>query len=260
MATWIDCHAHLDNLAADEQKAVITRAGQAGVATIINAADDEASCDRIAALVQQYPNIYGNVGIHPHNAKDVTDATYAHVAGLLDDKENKKIIAVGEIGLDFYYKHSEQHTQIEVFEQFMDLAIEKSLPIVVHQRDAEIQTIASLKKYSAKGLRGMIHCFTGTWDFARQCLDMGFYISFSGIVTFKKATAVQEVAQKVPADRLLIETDAPWLAPEPLRGKPNESAYMIHTAAKIAQLRGITGERLAESTKQNCLHLFGISS
>ena len=256
---WIDCHAHIDELAPQEQAAVVGRAAQAGVNCLINAADDEASCARVLETVGRFPGVYGNLGIHPHHAKDVTEETYRNISAMLDDKDHRKtIIGVGEIGLDFYYGRSEREVQIRVFERFMEMALQRSLPVIIHQRDSAEQTVASIKPFCDKGLRGMIHCFSGTWEFARQCLEMGLYLSFSGIVTFRKAAAVQEAAQKAPADRILLETDSPYLAPEPLRGKTNEPAYVIHTAAKIAQLRGMSPEELSAQTRSNCRELFGL--
>ncbi len=254
--TWVDCHAHIDNLGPSERAGVIANARAVGVAWIINASDDFESCGRVVELAAQTPSVFGTVGIHPHHAKDVTEETYRLVEDLLG---REKIVGIGEVGLDYHYDLSPREKQVEVFERFLDMAVRRNLPVVVHHRESAGQTVASLKKYCAKGLRGMIHCFSGNWDFAKECLDLGFYLSFSGILTFKKAQEVQDVAVKAPADKILLETDAPWLSPEPMRGKPNEPGYVVHTAARMAQLRGTSLEILASQTLTNCNTLFGLA-
>lgn len=253
---WIDCHAHIDSLPVSEQEQVLKRAREVGVRWMINASDDLESCGRVRLTAARFPEVYGNMGIHPHHAHTVTEETYKAVAEGLSDP---KIIGVGEIGLDFYRENSPREVQIQVFERFMELALERQKPVVVHHRDSSAETVQAMRKFCGKGLRGMIHCFSGTWDFAKEALDMGLYLSFSGILTFKNAKDIQDVAAKAPADRILVETDSPYLAPVPVRGQTNEPKNLVFTAERLAALRGMTPEALSRQTMANAERLFGIS-
>ncbi len=252
---WCDSHAHIDGLDAREQAAVVARAREAGVRWIINAADSVESCRRVRDLAARFDAVWGTAGVHPHNAKDVTDATYPLIEEALADE---KIVAVGEIGLDYYYQHSDRAVQIEVFERMMDVALRAGKPVVVHHRESAEQTVCSMQKFCARGLRGVLHCFSGSWDFARQLLDMGLWVSFSGILTFRNAQPLRDVAAKIPLDRVLLETDSPYLAPEPVRGSANEPKNLVYVAQCFAQLRSVRLEELSEQTLKNTSRLFGL--
>jgi TatD DNase family protein len=207
-------------------------------------------------LAKQHPNrISATVGVHPHDAKHLDDALYDAIR---DAGSDASVVAIGETGLDFHYDHSPRQAQEEAFRKQVTIARELKKPLVIHTRAAPEQTLRILREEQAKDVGGIIHCFSEDAPFAAAALDLGFVSSFSGIVTFKKAVAVQEAALKQPSDALLIETDAPYLAPIPKRGKRNEPAYVAYTAARIAELRGEDPELLAQTTYRNALRIFGI--
>ena len=215
-----------------------------------------ASVTKAIEIARAHPDrISATVGVHPHDAKHLDD-------GLLDAIReagaDASVVAIGETGLDFHYDHSPHDAQEEAFRKQVAIARELRKPLVIHTRSAPKQTLQILREEQAKDVGGIIHCFSEDAPFAAAALDLGFVSSFSGIVTFKKAIAVQEAALKQPADALLIETDAPYLAPIPRRGKRNEPAYVAYTAARIAELRGVDPEALAEATYENALRIFGI--
>jgi TatD DNase family protein len=251
---WIDSHAHIDALSELEQEQVLARARDVGVRGIINASDSEESCKRVLEVVARHAEVYGNLGIHPHNAKDCDDQTLASIA---KDLGRDKIIAIGEIGLDFHYDNSPREVQIAVFESFLELALTRKMPVVVHNRESSEQALASMKPYCKKGLRGMMHCYSDNWENAKRFLDMGLLLSFSGILTFRSAEGLREVASRAPTDRILIETDSPFLAPVPRRGKTNEPSYLPYTARCLAELRGVEPEELSRTIRRNCQDLFG---
>jgi TatD DNase family protein len=221
---------------------------------VIGVGSIEAARDAIA-LAERRPEVVATVGVHPHEASTVDDTLAGALAELA---AHPAVVAVGEIGLDYHYDHSPRAVQVDVFRRFVALARQVRKPIVVHTREAPGETLDVLESSEARDVGGIIHCFSEDLDFARRALDLGFDISFSGIVTFKSARAVQEVARFAPEDRILVETDAPYLAPVPLRGKPNEPAYIVHTAARLAELRGIPLERLAEITTANARRRLGV--
>ena len=260
---FVDSHAHLEGkqFAADRE-AVIARAREAGVRNIvaIGNGDGPASFDCGIRLAEQHEFIYAMIGIHPHEAKLATDAAYAEMERLA---RHPKIIAWGEIGLDYFYDHSPRETQKSVFMRQMELAATAKLPVVIHCRPSEGSEDAwedclglIERQWARHGLGGILHCFTGNWAQAKRALDMGFMISFAGNVTFPKAQQIREAALQVPLDRMLIETDSPYLAPVPHRGKRNEPAFVVETARKLGELRGLSCEAIGEQTSRNFYNFF----
>ena len=252
---FVDSHCHLNYKGlVEEQGAVLTRARAAGVATMLNISTRASEWDEVIGLAEREPDVFASVGVHPHDAD-----THAEVEtkALVARAEHPRVIGIGESGLDFYYDRSDRDRQRASFRAHIAAARETGLPIIVHTREAEADTHAIMEEEMGKGtFTGVIHCFTASADFARKALDRGLYISISGIVTFKNAKDLQETARWIPADRLLIETDAPFLAPVPHRGKPCEPAFVADTARFLANLRGEPLERLAEATAANFHRLF----
>jgi TatD DNase family protein len=254
----IDSHAHIQGKEyAGEVEAVIARAGEVGVEKIIavGGAGDMSSNTEAVALAKTFPDIYATVGMHPHDAKDVGAD---ELKKLKDLAAAPKVIAVGETGLDYYYDHSPREVQRRVFAEFIHLARETGLPIVVHERDAAQDVADLLRTEGAGKLRGAIHCFTGDYEAACTYLDLGFYISFTGIITFKNAGPLREVVRKVPLERMLVETDSPYLTPVPHRGKRNEPAYVRYVAETVASIMGLSLEEVARVTTENVRELFGV--
>jgi len=251
-AKLIDSHCHLDSEQFNhDREAVIERALAAGVEHMvaIGSGDGPPDLEAGVRLADRYPYIYATIGVHPHDAAQATDETYRRLAELT---AHGKVIAIGEIGLDYHYDHSPRDVQRDVFVEQMRIARDARKPIVIHTRTAWEDTIALLREHWApSGLGGIIHCFSEGPREAEQALEIGFHISFAGIVTFPKAAGIQEAARLTPSDRLLIETDAPYLAPVPKRGKRNEPAYVVETARKLAELRGVTPEEIAQTTADN---------
>jgi TatD DNase family protein len=241
-----------------DRDAVIQRALDAGVEIIVCVGDGEVAADSHAAafrIAEQYPFIYTTVGVHPHEARLLDDKLYAQLKVL---SQHPKVIAWGEIGLDYHYDNSPRDVQREAFRKQLRMARERGLPISIHTREAEIDTLAILdEEWKGCGLGGVIHCFTGTRSFAEAVVERGFYISFSGVVTFKKAEELRETARAIPIDRMLIETDSPFLAPVPYRGRRNEPAYVVETARAVAGLRDLNVEDFAHSASENFKKLFG---
>jgi TatD DNase family protein len=248
----IDSHTHLDDGKFDEDReAVIERALEANVTGMMAIGTGGGPPDLEAAvrLADKYAFIQATVGVHPHDAVKAESGTLDRVRELCD---HPKVVALGEIGLDYYYDFSPREKQQAVFEEQLRIASDARLPVVIHTRDAWEDTIRILEEHwEQTGIGGIMHCFSGGPDEARLVVDMGFHVSFAGIVTFPKALAVQEAAKVVPSSRLLVETDCPYLAPVPKRGKRNEPAFTAHTAAKLAELRGETTETIAEITSAN---------
>jgi TatD DNase family protein len=252
----IDSHAHIQGKEyAGEVEAVIARARDAGVETIIavGGAGDMSSNNEAVALAARFANIYATVGMHPHDAKDVGAD---ELEALHDLAGRPKVVAVGETGLDYYYNHSPHDVQRRVFVQFIQMARAMDLPIVVHERDAAAEAAELLRSEGGGNLRGVIHCFTGDYDAARAYLDLGFYLSFTGIVTFKNADPLRNVVRQVPLDRIFVETDSPFLAPVPHRGKRNEPAYVRFVAETVAKLKGVELEEVSRLTTENVKLLF----
>ena len=258
---YIDSHAHIEGNEFDaDRQAVIQRALDAGVEIIVCVGDGEVAADSHAAafrLAEEYPFIYTTVGVHPHEARLLDDELYAK---LQDLSRHPKVIAWGEIGLDYHYDNSPREVQREAFKRQLRMARERRLPISIHTREAEADTLAILDdEWKESGLGGVIHCFTGTRTFAEAAVERGFLISFSGVVTFKKAEDLRETARRLPIEKLLIETDSPFLAPVPYRGRRNEPAYVIETAVAIAELRGTAAEEIGRATSENFARLFKLS-
>jgi len=252
----IDSHAHIQGKEyVGEVEAVILRAREAGVDTIIavGGAGDMSSNTAAIALAKSIPNIYATVGMHPHDAKDVGAE---ELKTLKELASRQKVVAVGEAGLDFYYNHSPRDVQRRVFSQFIHLARETRLPIVVHERDAAREVAELLRVEGAGDLRGVIHCFTGDYDSARAYLDLGFFLSFTGIITFKNAEALRDIVRKVPLERMLVETDSPYLTPVPHRGKRNEPAFVRLVAETVGKVKEISFEDVAAVTTANVRELF----
>lgn len=254
----IDSHAHIQGKEyAGEAEAVISRARQAGVETIVavGGAGDMSSNTEAVALAARFDGVYATVGMHPHDAKDVGADELQALTALA---ASAKVVAIGETGLDYYYNHSPHDVQRRVFSQFIHMARATGLPIVVHERDAAQEAADLLRREGGGELRGVIHCFTGNNDAARAYLDLGFYLSFTGIITFKNADALRDVVRQVPLERMLVETDSPYLTPVPHRGKRNEPAYVRFVAETIAHVKGVPVEEVARATTQNVKQLFRI--
>ncbi len=253
----IDTHCHLETPAFPEgADAIISRANAAGVGgfVVVGVGETLENAERAVSLARARADVVAAVAFHPHDARAVDDASFDAVADLAADL---RVVAVGEIGLDYHYDHSPRETQAEVFRRFVALARTLAKPVVIHTREAAADTLAILREEHARDVGGIIHCFSEDEAFARAALDLGFYLSFSGIVTFKGAASVQAVAATAPLDRILVETDAPYLAPAPMRGKRCEPAHVARTAARIAELRGLDVEAVACATTENALRLFG---
>lgn len=254
----IDSHCHLDNPQFDpDRDAVIDRALAAGVDRMVVIGTGEGPPDLEAGirLADRHEAIYATVGVHPHDASKATAEIYRHLAERL---KHPKVVALGEIGLDYHYDHSPRDVQREVFLEQMRIASDARKPIVIHTREAWEDTLALLDEHwKPTGLGGIMHCFSGSPREAERCIALGFHLSFGGIITFPKSAEVQEAARKAPANRILIETDAPYLAPVPHRGKRNEPAFVAETARKLAQLRGVTPEEIAQLTTANFKTLMG---
>jgi TatD DNase family protein len=252
----IDSHCHLEyERLVDDQAGVLARARDAGVTGMLNISTRRSEWERVIATAEREPDVWASVGIHPHEADAHADLGRE---ALLEASAHPQVIGIGETGLDYYYDKSDRAVQRDLFRVHIGVARETGLPIIIHTRDAEDDTAAILAEEMGQGaFPALIHCFTASADFARKVLDLGLTISLSGIVTFKNATELQAVAEVVPADRLLVETDSPFLAPVPHRGKPCEPAFVRDTAAFVANLRGIEIEELAETTTRNFFALFG---
>lgn len=252
----IDTHAHIDNEAFDEDRdEVIARALEQGVSTIINIGFNRETIATTIALAEKHDFIYAAVGWHPQDAKDMTDADFEQVRALC---KHPKVVAIGEIGLDYYWDTSPKDVQQEVFRRQIRLARELHMPIIIHNRDAHEDVVRILREEHAADVGGVMHCYSGSWEIAKMCLDMNFYISFGGPVTFKNAKQPKEVLKQVPLDRLLIETDAPYLCPHPLRGKRNETSYVRFVAEEAANLKEMSYEQFAEITAMNARRLFSL--
>lgn len=250
-----DSHCHLNYKGlVEEQQAVLERARAAGVGTMLNISTRASEWDEVIALAEQESDVWASVGIHPHEADSHPDV---ETKTLVERASHPRVVGIGESGLDFYYDRSDRDRQRASFRSHIAAARETGLPIIVHTRDAEEDTHAILAEEMGKGaFTGVIHCFTASGAFADQALELGLCISISGIVTFKNAKDLQETAARIPADRLLIETDAPFLAPVPHRGRPCEPAFVADTARFLAQLRGESVETLAAATSANFSRLF----
>jgi TatD DNase family protein len=252
----IDSHAHLEMKEFNpDREDVIERARQAGVGYIITVGTNLALSRKALSLARKHENIYATVGVHPHDVARTDNKTFDDLSEIARDP---KVVAYGEIGLDFFRNISPREKQIEMFSRQLELAVQLKLPVIIHDRDAHEQTLRMVKASSAR--RGVFHCFSGDYSMARQCIDLGFYVSIPGVVTYDKAKTIQDVALRAPLSSLLLETDAPYLTPEPHRGKRNEPSFIINTAKKVAQIKGLPWEEVADVTARNAINLFGIKA
>jgi TatD DNase family protein len=250
----IDSHAHLEM--PDFKKdleAVIQRAKESGVEYIFTVGTEKKDWKRAVEIADSHPSIYAILGVHPHNAKEIDGQTYPTLRGLC---RNGKVKAYGEIGLDFFRNLSPRDIQLKRFREQIGLAKELGLPIVVHDREAHRQTLEILKSEKAEECGGIIHCFSGDDEMAKACMDMGFCISIPGSITFKNAERFREIVERIPLESLLVETDAPFITPEPFRGKRNEPSYVRYTAQKVAEIKKVTFEKVAEVTTENALRVY----
>ncbi len=253
----VDSHAHLDDPRfADDLDAVLQRAWDAGVRRILTIGNGKGPDDMAGGIpiAEAHDWVFTSLGVHPHEAARVEERHYAQMEELA---RHNKVVAIGETGLDYYYDHSPREVQREVFRRQLEIAKKLDLPAIIHTRDAEDDTERILREVAPR--RGVIHCFTSTPALAEAALELGFCISFSGIVTFPKSQALQDVARSVPADRLLVETDCPYLSPVPHRGKRNEPSFVTETARCVASLRGVTETEISAGTSANFVRLFGIA-
>ncbi len=253
----IDSHCHLTyepmSLALQEY---IERANASGVDYMLTISTDDKGFKNIIDIVSKYKSVYGTYGIHPHEAKNHQNIKSIDILNKIN--QNKKIIGIGETGLDFFYNHSDKNDQINAFMQHIEAAHKSDLPLIIHTRSAEDETLDILKSaVKNKDLKILIHCFTGTEKFAFKLIDLGAYISASGIITFRKSKDLANTFKKIPNERILIETDSPYLAPEPMRGKPNEPSYILHTLKFLAKLKHVDEKKLSQITSNNFFNLFG---
>ena len=251
----VDSHCHLEfpDFAAD-QDGVIGRARAAGIGHFLTICTRVRRFDEILRVAEANDDVSCSLGTHPHSAEEETDVTAAELIKLA---QHPKVVAIGETGLDYYYDNSPRDLQQEAFRRHLRAAIALDLPVIVHTRDADEDTARILREEGqGTGLKGVIHCFSSSPQLAADALDLGFYISFSGILTFKKAEELRETARNVPVDKMLVETDAPFLAPIPMRGKRNEPAFVVHTAKVLGEIHGLDAEALAERTTKNFFTLF----
>jgi TatD DNase family protein len=252
----IDSHAHLSLPQFDQDREdVIKRARDAGITHIITIGTDSDDCRKAVDLAHEHDFISAAVGIHPHDAKTITAETYSLLREFAADKH---VVAIGEIGLDFYRNLSLRETQIRHFREQLRLAREVSLPVIIHDREAHQDVVKILKEEKAQTVGGVIHCFSGDWEMGKACLDMGFYLSIPGTITYKKSEKYHKVVRDLPLDRMLVETDCPFLTPHPFRGKRNEPAYVQYVAETVALIKGIAQEKLARITTQNAQNLFNL--
>jgi len=258
---FVDSHAHIDGPEFDaDREAVIQRARNVGVGAILNVGTGNphsGALERAIQLAESQPDIFAAVGTHPHDARLFDDQAEERLTRLV--QQSSRIIAWGEIGLDFHYDNSPRENQREAFRRQLRLARAAKLPVIIHTREAEEETIEILRaEWAAANLPGVMHCFSGSAKLAEQALELGLFISFSGIVTFKKAQELREIARQVPIEQLLIETDCPYLTPVPFRGKRNEPAYVVEVARCLAEVKGITIDEVARVTTANFSRAFRI--
>lgn len=259
----IDTHAHLDFPEfKGEIGSAIARAGDVGVKKIINVGVDMPTSKRSVEIARHYPEVFATIGLHPHSSLDLDMEVRPFMTALA---QNRKVVAIGEIGLDYYYlkrsskfaNYPKREDQIFCFEQMLDLALELRLPVIVHSREADADIYAILKSYSG-ALRGVVHCYSGDYDFAKKILDLNFLISFTGNITYKKSESVLEAVKKIPLGSMMVETDCPYLSPQPHRGERNEPAYVIEVAKKIAEIKQIPISTVENSTTKKANQFFGL--
>jgi TatD DNase family protein len=254
----IDSHAHLEMPEFDQDRdEVIQRAKKQGIGYIITIGIQIPEAEKAIALTETYDWIYAAIGIHPHYAQEIGENTYEKLESLAS---HPKVIAFGEIGLDFFRNLSPREVQLRRFRELIHIGKKLKLPLIIHDRNAHRETLTILEEENGFKGGGVIHCFSGDYDMAKKCVDRGFSISVPGTVTFKNATGLQDVVKKLPLDTMIVETDAPFLAPFPFRGKRNEPAYVMYTAKKIGELKNRSFEEVAQQTTENIRNLFNIPS
>jgi TatD DNase family protein len=271
---FVDSHCHIDGPEYDtDRDEVIARALEVGVTTMLNVGTGDPHSgvfERAVALAEQHPEVYCAIGVHPHDAKLFDEAAQQRLIDLA--KQSSRVVAWGEIGLDYHYDHSPREVQREVFRRQLGIARELNLPVVIHSRAADEDTIAIVREHGGTGVSpvnhaedaratprtGVLHCFGGSLQMAEQAIELGFFISFAGNLTFKKADDLRAIARKLPLDRLLVETDCPYLTPVPFRGKRNEPARVVETAKFLAELKGVSLEEVGKVTTENFARLFGV--
>lgn len=251
----VDHHCHLDFPQLSEDRAgLLARAKNAGVGLMVTISTTIARFPEILAIAEAHDNIYCSVGTHPHNADQELDVP---VSRIIELAQHEKVVAIGEAGLDYHYQKSSPEGQAQGFRNHIAAARETGLPLVIHTRDADDDTIKILEEEMAKGaFKAVLHCYTGGRALAEKALGLGLYVSFSGVITFKKSEELRALATDIPMDRLLVETDSPYLAPMPYRGKTNEPAFVAFTAAKLAEVKGVSPEALAAATTENFFRLY----
>lgn len=250
-----DTHAHYDDGQFDDDREELLRSmPENGVGTIVNVSASYISCERVVNMVKNYPFMYAAVGIHPDEVGDLNEASFARMKELF---RRDKVVAVGEIGLDYYWDKETHDLQKEWFIRQLELAGELNLPVLIHSREAAADTMEIMKEY-AGGQKGVIHCYSYSKEMAREYVKMGFYIGVGGVVTFKNARKLKETVEEIPLEAILLETDCPYLAPEPFRGKRNNSAYIRYVAEEIAKLKGITCEEVIRQTEKNARELYAV--
>lgn len=253
-----DTHTHLNDQAfAEDRQQVIARAQEEGVSLLVNVGFNRETIPTTLQLAETYDFIYAAVGWHPHDAKDLTEQDLVWIEDLA--KTHPKVVAIGEMGLDYYWDNSPRDVQKEVFRQQISLAKRVKKPIIIHDRDAHRDVVDILKAEGADEVGGIMHCFGGSVEIAQECLELGFYISFGGPLTFKNAKKPKEVAAQIPLDRLLIETDSPYLTPHPFRGKRNESSYVKHVAHSLAEIKNVSFEEICQITMENGKRVFQLT-
>jgi TatD DNase family protein len=253
----IDSHAHLEMDAFDHDRdQVIKRAEAAGVDAIMTVGTTLEDCRKAVSIAQRYPSVYAVIGIHPHEAKEADRLTFDSLKTLAMEK---KVVAYGEIGLDFFRNLSPKQIQLKCFGEQLELADELDLPVVIHDRDAHRETVSMLKAWKGKK-RGVIHCFSGDIGMAGQCLDMGFFISIPGSVTFDKNEKQRSIVKWLPLEKILVETDCPYLTPNPYRGRRNEPAYVVYTAQRIAEIKGLSLEEVGRATSENTIRILNLDA
>lgn len=256
VATFVDSHCHLDRLNLDAHggdfAAMMAASEEAGVSHMLCIGVDLETFPNVQALAEQYPHVFASVGVHPL----YKESREPSVAELLERAAHPKVIAIGETGLDYFYAKEERDWQKRYFIAHIQAARETGLPLVVHTRGAKDDTLNLLREHGGGEVKGVLHCFTEDLDMALQAIDLGFYISISGIVTFRNAQSLRDTVKVLPIEKLLIETDSPWLAPVPFRGKPNEPRFVANVAECVAELKGVTAEQLGQITADNFFTLF----
>ncbi len=250
-----DTHAHYDDAQFDEDRDELLNSMQEqGVGVIVNVSAAYGSCEKVVDMVQKYPFMYAAVGIHPDEVGSLTEERFARMEELF---QRDKVVAVGEIGLDYYWDNESHDLQKQWFIRQLDLARRRSLPVLIHSREAAADTMEIMKEHAA-GLKGIIHCYSYSREMAREYVKMGFYIGVGGVVTFKNARKLKETVEEIPLTAIVLETDCPYLAPVPFRGKRNQSGYIRYVAEEIAEIKGVSFEEVVARTRENAREIYGV--